>query len=354
MLAFCCMMHLRFILIICLLVSSRLQAQVPTGLADLHNSALHRLFLKQDVKGLEKDSFPVSIRAIRRLNTRLVVFSIGIPRFSMQHPDTVKISQVIQFLKDFKIQIQKHYPDFEQLENREVIKKGHKVYWMYALEGTHLLKGQLHWLDSLHKIGVRMIGLGHWFHNHFIVNPADLNYKNRVPEMINDQSVLSERGTKFLEGMIAKNMWIDVSHLRKRVFAQVVQLNANRTPLIASHANAHAVCPVARNLTDTQLKSIAKSRGLVGVCLHSPLISKPANQATIGKLVNHIVYLVKTIGYQHVAIGTDLEGRIRPPKNLSKLAHLQKIKLEMQRRGFSQNVIEAVMWKNAWRVLGAR
>lgn len=329
------------------------QAQTPAGFADLHNSALYRLFAHNDVKGLENNKFAVNLHAMRQLNTKVMVFSMGIPRFSMQHPDTVSIAQVLAFMKKISIQIEQHYPQFQLIDKGK--KEVHnKIRWMFALEGTHLLNGELHWVDSLYKVGVRMIGVGHWFHNHFLVNPNDVVYKNKVPEMINDYTMLSPKGKQLLERMIAKKIWIDVSHLRKRVFEQVVALNQGRTKLMASHSNAYKVCPVARNLTDAQIKAIAATGGLIGVCLHSPLIAREPTQASIAKLTDHIVYLIKKAGYKHVAIGSDFEGLIRPPKDLNKLVKVRRLAAEMRKRGLSKTVIEAVMWQNVTRVLNHR
>ncbi|EAY23938.1 dipeptidase [Microscilla marina] len=333
-----------------LLFYSHVQAQPPQGFADIHNSALYRLFAQADVQGLARRRYPVHLRAMRQLNTRLMVFSMGIPRFSMAHPDTVTIAQVLTFLKQFKAHIRQHCPQWQFVDQPNT--RPHKMRWMLALEGTHLLKGELHWVDSLYNVGVRMVGIGHWFHNHFLVAPHDPHYQNQVPTLINDHTVLSPKGRQLVERLIARNIWLDVSHLRRQAFAQVVAQNQGRTPLIASHANAHAVCPVARNLSPAQIRAIAASKGLVGVCFHSPLIAPKPAQASIKQLVDHLAYLIQTAGYLHVAIGSDLEGLIRPPKGLKKLIQVKKIAREMQRRGFSPKVIEAVMWRNALRVLG--
>ena len=323
-----------------------------TGLADLHNSALYRLFATNNPQGLANTNYPVNLKAIHQLNTKLMVFSMGIPRFSMQHPDTVTLPQVLSFLKKFRKHVSSNYPDFQFIDDQP--DDHHKIRWMLALEGTHLLNGQLHWVDSLYQVGVRMIGIGHWFHNHFIVNPNDTAYQNRAPEMINDQSVLSPKGKALIEKLIRKKIWLDVSHLRRRVFEQVATLNRNRTPLIASHSNAYGVCPNTRNLTNDQIKVIVASGGLIGVCLHQPLIANKTSQANLKKLVDHIEYLIKVAGAKHIAIGTDLEGLIRPPKSLSRLEHLPKIAQEMKKRGMSQTTIEAVMWRNVLRVLGRK
>ncbi|WP_299463962.1 membrane dipeptidase [uncultured Microscilla sp.] len=333
-----------------LLFCGNLQAQQPQGFADIHNSVLYRLFAQADVQGLAKHRYPVHLRAMRQLHTRLMVFSMGIPRFSMTHPDTVTIAQVLTFLKQFKAYIRQHCPQWQFVDQPKTT--ANKMRWMLALEGTHLLNGELHWVDSLYNAGVRMVGIGHWFHNHFLVAPQDPHYQNQVPTLINNYTVLSPKGRQLVERLIARNIWLDVSHLRQQAFAQVVAQNQGRVPLIASHANAHAVCPVARNLSPAQIRAIAASKGLVGVCFHSPLIAQNPAQASVKLLVDHVAYLIKTAGYLHVAIGSDLEGLIRPPKGLRKLIHAKKIATEMQRRGFSPKVIEAVMWRNALRVLG--
>jgi membrane dipeptidase len=55
---------------------------------------------------------------------------------------------------------------------------------------------------------------------------------------------------------------LDLSHLNERRFWDVAELS--KVPLVASHSNAHALCPSTRNLTDRQLDAIRDSDGMVG------------------------------------------------------------------------------------------
>lgn len=123
---------------------------------------------------------------------------------------------------------------------------------------------------DLHRVGVRCIGIAHWFQNDFIADAKFVNH--REPNRLTDESLLTQKGVALLKRMIEKKMVVDVSHLCRAAFDQVVRINASRTPLFASHSKARALCDVPRNRNDGQLRAIAKSAGLIGVCLDQPLM----------------------------------------------------------------------------------
>ena len=56
---------------------------------------------------------------------------------------------------------------------------------------------------------------------------------------------------------------LDLSHITEKGFWDVARTSDQ--PLVATHSNAHALTPVARNLTDRQMDAIKESNGLVGL-----------------------------------------------------------------------------------------
>ena len=87
-------------------------------------------------------------------------------------------------------------------------------------------------------------------------------------------------------------------------------------PLVASHSNAHALTPVARNLTDRQLDAIRESHGLVGaqLCDDDAAGRRPRENADtpLSDMVRHVDYLVERIGIDCVALGSDFDGATIP------------------------------------------
>ena len=331
-----------------MLVPIATTAQEPRAVSDLHNSVLYRIFTTTgDPASLGDTRYPVHLAGLKSAKAKFLFLSIGIPRFSLREPDASTLDDVVRFLEKFK---QSHAgPDGElafagdQQQLGKVLGQG-RIGFAFALEGSHLLNGEAAGVDRLHAAGVRMIGIAHWFHNEFFTDPAASIRTNQEPRRLDDRAVLPQR-------MIEKRIVIDVSHLPRAAFDEVIAINANRTPLVASHSNARALCDVPRNLDDAQLRAIAKSKGLVGVCLHQPLLVEGEKRATVSDVVDHIDHIRRVAGNAHVAIGTDFEGRIKTPQGLGRFETLTKIGEEMKRRGYSESDLDAVLWENAVRML---
>ena len=174
---------------------------------------------------------------------------------------------------------------------------------------------------------------------------------NQEPRRLDDRSKLSKKGRALIERMIEKKITIDVSHLRRSAFDEIAKLNANRTPLVASHSNARSLCDVPRNLADDQIRAIAKSGGLIGICLHEPLLVEGEKRATLTNVLDHIAHVRQIAGIGHVAIGSDLEGKIKTPLGLGRIEDLPKIGAGLKKRGYSDGEVEAILWRNALRAL---
>ncbi|MCJ7623669.1 MAG: dipeptidase, partial [Anaerolineaceae bacterium] len=75
-------------------------------------------------------------------------------------------------------------------------------------------------------------------------------------------------------------------------------------PVIVNHANARAVCDSLRNLTDEQIKTVAASGGVIGVCAFPGFVSRDPNP-TIEDLLMHVDYISDLVGPEHIGIGMD-------------------------------------------------
>ncbi|MCB0289118.1 MAG: membrane dipeptidase [Calditrichaeota bacterium] len=327
------------------------------GFADLHNSVLRPLFDGGDFSRLARPEFPVSLPGIRAAGTRVLFCSLGVPRFSLAHPDTVRLADVLAFFRHFSAEVPRRYPELAVVGNGRELREARvagKTALFLALEGTHLLRGDPAVVDSLYAAGVRMIGIAHRFQNAFFEAPpgAGEHAPPLLPALpLGPHTRLSPAGRALLERMIEKGMLIDLSHLGEAAFWEVVELNAGRTPLIASHVNARALCDTSRNLSDAQLQAIARSGGLVGVSFHSPLLTRRAPRAEVADVADHIIYIDNLIGPAHVAVGSDWEGRILPPQGLEKIERIPALTAELRRRGMKDSLIGRVMGGNVLRIL---
>ena len=114
---------------------------------------------------------------------------------------------------------------------------------------------------------------------------------------------LTEAGRRAVRRMGELGMLVDVSHLNDGGFWDVMDLAAG--PVIASHSNCRALCDVRRNLTDSQLRAIRDSGGVVGLnAFHGFVHPEPARQ-TARTLALHATHMAEVMGVEHVGCGFD-------------------------------------------------
>ncbi len=170
---------------------------------------------------------------------------------------------------------------------------------------------------------------------------------------------LTRAGRELVGELDRQGILIDVAHLAEPGFWELVGLA--RKPVIASHANAKAVCPHRRNLTDDQLRAIAGSGGFVGVCFIADFIGP---DATVERLVDHVDHIAGLVGIDAVAVGPDylefaLDLMVEPgeeagylgPEGLRRVETLPVFTAALLERGYSETDCAKVIGGNALRVL---
>ena len=146
---------------------------------------------------------------------------------------------------------------------------------------------------------------------------------------------------------------IDLSHLNAAGFWEIARLS--RAPLVATHSNAHAICPAARNLTDDQLRAISDSAGLVGISLSVCELrpdghNDPATSLDI--VLRHMDHLLGILGPEGVALGSNFDGAVVPDA-IGDAAGLQALPAAMADHGYDEALIRAICCEN-WLNLLAR
>jgi membrane dipeptidase len=157
----------------------------------------------------------------------------------------------------------------------------------------HLAIGnQLHRVDVLYGLGIRIAGLLH-------------ARKNSIGDgqMERTDAGLSELGVDVVDRMNDLGMLIDLSHVGARTAHETIE--HSRAPVIFSHNAAHAVFAWRRNRPDNDFVACAAKGGLACVMAVPNIISHDAKQ-TVGHVLDHVDYLIKLVGADHVAIGTDI------------------------------------------------
>jgi membrane dipeptidase len=217
-----------------------------------------------------------------------------------------------------------------------------RVRTFLAFEGAGPLAGKPAELTAWAVRGLRVFGLVHTQANALASSSGD-----RKPEPFG----LTNAGRDAVRVAASLGMSIDVSHASERATRDVLVLAAELgVPVVATHSNARALADHPRNLRDDELRGIARTGGVVGVNFHSTFL-RPGRKATLADVVAQVLYLVKVMGAEHVAIGSDFEGDIRPAEGLGDVKGYQRLADALLHAGLSTEQVEAVMGKSALRVL---
>ncbi|MBL4633477.1 MAG: membrane dipeptidase [Kofleriaceae bacterium] len=244
------------------------------------------------------------------------------------------------------------YGDFDALlttadamvaANSDLFGGPHAIKYLFSVEGCHALVGHEHKLPLLVQRGVAIFGLTHSLHNALADSSTDPR-KGR--------GGLTARGIQFAHEVYRAGGLIDVSHASDEAFADIAAVAlTHKAPLLATHSNTRALTAHRRNLTDDQLRAVAASGGLVGIAFHSRLLWTGRGPASTADVVRHIRHAIEIAGPRHVAIGSDLDGKIKPARGLSTHAGLAELAHALIESGISRETLGLVLSGNAQRVL---
>ena len=124
----------------------------------------------------------------------------------------------------------------------------------------------------------------------------------------NEHGGLSDFGRKVVAEMNRTGIMVDLSHAAESSFYDA--LACSTTPIVCSHASSRALCNHPRNLTDDQLRALAKAGGVAQVTLYHGFLRLDDDgiPATIDDGVRHLMHFIDVAGIDHVGIGTDFDG----------------------------------------------
>lgn len=214
-------------------------------------------------------------------------------------------------------------------------------------EGAEAIDAQLRSLDEYYELGLRSLGIV-WSRPNLFGHGVQF----RFPSSPDTGPGLSACGRELVRACNSLGIMLDVSHLTEQGFWDVARLS--RHPVVATHSNAHALCPSSRNLSDDQLKAIAASGGLVGLnfCVSDLRPDGGEDSDTsIEHIYEQVDYLANLIGIEHVAIGSDFEGAVMPD-DLDDCAQMATLMAGLAERGYDAEELDLIGHGNWLRVLG--
>ncbi|MBI3552626.1 MAG: membrane dipeptidase [Elusimicrobia bacterium] len=213
---------------------------------------------------------------------------------------------------------------YDYLEARK--RKPDMTAGLLAVEGAHALEGDLDALDRFYEAGVRMMSPTHFF---------DTEMGGSAHGRV--KGGLAPLGRRWVVEMEKRRMIVDVAHASPRTVADVLALA--KRPVVVSHTGVRGTCDNQRNLSDEQLRAVAKNGGLVGIGYWEMAVcGKDANS-----VARAIRYAANVIGVEHVALGSDFDGAIAAPFDA---AHLDVLVDALLAQGFKDDEIRRIMGEN--------
>lgn len=212
--------------------------------------------------------------------------------------------------------------------------------WL-AFEGAAPLADNPASVDDWVKRGVRIFGLVHSYDNALATSSGVSGATHG----------LTDAGREVVRRVFAAHAVVDVSHASDPATEDILSIAKTAGGVVvATHSDARALAPHPRNLTDAQLRKIADTGGVVGLNFHSRFLVRQG-QASINDVVRHARHMVIVSGIEHVAIGSDFEGGIRPPPELRDVSGFPRLARALLDSGMSRDDVEKIFYRNALRVL---
>lgn len=133
------------------------------------------------------------------------------------------------------------------------------------------------------------------------------NFSNRLGSgfLENRDGGLTVFGATIMERMQQVGMAVDLSHCGDQTTLDA--LSAAKRPVIFTHAAARALLPGhLRCKTDEAIRKMAQTGGVMGIAFIRFMV-RDREPVTIDHVIDHIDYVAKLVGIEHVAIGSDLD-----------------------------------------------
>ena len=204
---------------------------------------------------------------------------------------------------------------------------------MFAIENGLALEGDLANVKYFAQRGVTYITLCHNGDNDICDSARGSNLHGGV----------SKFGIEVIKEMNRNGIMVDLSHGGEKSFYDALEISSQ--PIVCSHSNSKALCDVPRNLTDDQLKALAKKGGVAHITLYEGFLCK-GGTASILDAIAHLEHAIDVMGIDHVGIGTDFDGdgTVRGMADASEMINFTR---HLLARKYSERDIEKI-WGGNW------
>lgn len=289
---------------------------------------------KAQAGGLAGGFFAVFVRALEGEK------QVGYERAGVQAEKYIELLEKIESLSQGKLQFCRSHADLQLAMEKDSLAA------FLHFEGAEPVKPDMsdikHWYDR----GLRSIGIT-WSRENAFGCGVGFEFGTS-----NDSGPgLTVAGKTLVENCNDLGIIVDVSHLNARGIDDVIAVS--NKPVVISHGCAWQLSNSPRNYTDSQLKMIADSGGLIGVNFYVGFLRADGQEQTdtpLELIIRHMDYMVNLVGIDHVALGSDFDGATVAAE-LKDASGLPKIITALQKAGYSNGQIEKIAYRNWRRVI---
>jgi membrane dipeptidase len=317
------------------------------------------------------------IPRLREGGVGAVFWSVYTPGETTEHLARTQLEQI-----DIARRMMERYPDTFTLASTaadiRAAKAAGKIAGMLGAEGGHSIEDSLGALRAYYDLGVRYMTLTHNNHTNWADSAMDPNPGH---------GGLTPFGEKVVHEMNRIGMLVDLSHTAPDTMRDA--LRVSQAPVIFSHSSARALCEIPRNVPDDVIKMLPANGGVLMVTFVSPFTSQAAADAalpamkkyreqaqgkseaermklyedimgemrktmprtTIAQVADHIEYVKKLAGVDHIGIGSDYDGNDSWPDGLEDVSKFPNLFAELVRRGWSDEDLMKLAGGNVLRAL---
>ena len=216
-------------------------------------------------------------------------------------------------------------------------KRAGKKSIMLGIENGLALEGNLQNIRHFHERGIVYITLCHNGDNDICDSARGSQTHNGV----------SAFGEKVIREMNRLGIMVDLSHAHEKSFYDA--LDISETPIVCSHSSARALCDHPRNLTDDQMRALARKGGVCQITLYHGFLLKEG-EATILDAMRHLDHAIQVMGIDHVGLGTDFDGD-GGIRGLADASELTLFTRQLLARRYSDQDIQKIWGGNFLRVM---
>lgn len=160
----------------------------------------------------------------------------------------------------------------------------------------------------------------------------------------NTHGGVSRFGEQVIKEMNRCGIMVDLSHAGEKSFYDALSISSK--PIVCSHSNCKALCDVPRNLTDDQMRALAKHGGVAHITLYHGFLRNDSQEATVMDAMAHLEHAIDIMGIEHVGLGTDFDGD-GGIRGLADSSELINFTLHLLRRKYNERDI-ARIWGGNW------